>query len=156
MAEACRTTQHCAYHGWCHRCDSRFAALMSEINAIIQYSKAPPEAWGELYGRIAKALHGDERVSQAVELAEARATIRRLNHRAKAAEARLSAVERGVGEWQIDEDSVFLPPSSLVAIARVVGKTMKVSNLVSYREKIEELQAEVNRHGEQEGRREKT
>lgn len=24
---ACRTTQHCAYHGWCHRCDPERAGM---------------------------------------------------------------------------------------------------------------------------------
>lgn len=145
MSEACRTTQHCAYHGWCHRCHEQFAGLMSEINMIIQSSKAPPESWGELYGRIGKALHGDEKDRDTVDLATARATNQRLNHRAQAAEAKLSAVERAVGEWKIEEGSVFLPMASLVAIAQSTGRIMEVGRLVSYSEKIEELQAEVNR-----------
>ncbi|MFF6781405.1 hypothetical protein [Streptomyces sp. NPDC012510] len=24
---ACRTSQHCAYHGWCHRCDPERAGM---------------------------------------------------------------------------------------------------------------------------------
>lgn len=145
IGEACRTTQHCAYHGWCHRCDGRFADLMSEINRVIQSSEAEPKTWGDLYGRVAEVLHGDPRVGVASELAEARATIRRLNHRAQATEARLNIIERAVKDWKIEEDSVFLPLPSLVAIARIIGKNMEPGKLVSYHEKIEKLQSEIDR-----------
>lgn len=145
MSEACRTTQHCAYHGWCHRCHEQFAELMTVINKIIQSSSAPPQSWGELYGRIGKALHSNEKNSDTIDLAVARATNQRLNRRAQVAEARLSVVERAVGEWGIKEGSVFLPMSSLVSIAQAVGRTMETGKLVSYSEKIEELQAEIDR-----------
>lgn len=145
MPKGCRSTQHCAYHGWCRRCHGQLAALMSEINLIIQSSNVPPESWGELYGRLGKSLHGDDRAEEAMSLAEARAAIRRLNCRAQDAEARLVDIEHAVGEWRVDEDSVFLPLSSLMTISRTVGKTMEAGRLVSYHQKIEELQAEVER-----------
>src|SRR5690242_457916 len=53
---ACRTTQHCAYHGWCRRCDPAFAETMSRINTAIQRTDADDSHWGPLYEAVGKAL----------------------------------------------------------------------------------------------------
>jgi len=56
-AEApCKTTQHCAHHGWCRRCDPDFAALMSRINVAIQRTDADDSHWGPLYEAIGREL----------------------------------------------------------------------------------------------------
>jgi hypothetical protein len=52
----CRTTQHCAYHGWCHRCDPAFAAVMSRVNVAIQRNDANDSHWGPLYEAVGQAL----------------------------------------------------------------------------------------------------
>lgn len=53
---ACRTTQHCAFHGWCRRCDPAFAAVMSRVNVAIQRTDADDTHWGPLYAAVADAL----------------------------------------------------------------------------------------------------
>lgn len=53
---ACRTTQHCAFHGWCRRCDPAFAAVMSRVNVAIQRTDADDTHWGPLYAAVAEAL----------------------------------------------------------------------------------------------------
>src|SRR5690606_11242156 len=88
--DPCRTTQHCAYHGWCHRCDPRFSALMSEINLVIQTTTDDQSAWGGLYGRIAKVLHGSAEVRLAAELAETKRTQVRLERELKAVRRQMS------------------------------------------------------------------
>jgi hypothetical protein len=92
--EACRSTQHCAYHGWCHRCDPKFAALMSEINHIIQSASSDHHAWGPLYEQIGKVLHGSAEVILAVELAEARETQQRLERQLRAIKHRIEGLEK--------------------------------------------------------------
>lgn len=57
----CRTTQHCAYHGWCYRCDPDFYNQMRRINRAIQSSGADPSTWGYLYENIAKGLRPETR-----------------------------------------------------------------------------------------------
>lgn len=52
----CRTTQHCAYHGWCRRCDPDFAATMGRINIAIKRSGIDTRKWAALYSAIAVAL----------------------------------------------------------------------------------------------------
>ncbi|MFI9154529.1 hypothetical protein [Streptomyces sp. NPDC053367] len=52
----CRTTQHCAYHGWCHRCDPAFAAVMSAVNRAVQRTDTDEAHWGPLYAAVGKAL----------------------------------------------------------------------------------------------------
>jgi hypothetical protein len=52
----CRTTQHCAYHGWCRRCDPAFADLMAKVNIAIQHTDTQDSHWGPLYAAIAEAL----------------------------------------------------------------------------------------------------
>lgn len=91
--QACRTTQHCAYHGWCHRCDPRFAALMDEVNLIIQ-SVAEQHTWGPLYEQIGKVLHGSAEVILAVELAEARQTQLRLERELRSIKDRIEGLEK--------------------------------------------------------------
>lgn len=92
--EACRTTQHCAYHGWCHRCDPRFSALMGEINVIIQTTSEDGRTWGPLYTRIAKTLHGSTEVRLAAELAEAKETQVRLERELREMRHRLAGLEK--------------------------------------------------------------
>ena len=53
---ACRTTQHCAYHGWCNRCDPGFAAVMNRVNVAIQLTEPDESRWGPLYEAVGKAL----------------------------------------------------------------------------------------------------
>lgn len=145
MPDACRTTQHCAYHGWCHRCDSRFAALMGEINRIVQTETDDSGAWGPLYTRIAEVLHGKGETAIAAELAEARATNRRLNHRAQAAASRWAQVESAVGDWQASEQGTYIPLRSLIVLAKLVGKPFDGERYVSHRQRVEELEATVDR-----------
>ncbi|MFE0472725.1 hypothetical protein ACFW2V_14020 [Streptomyces sp. NPDC058947] len=92
--EACRSTQHCAYHGWCHRCDPRFAALMSEINRIIQSTSGDHHTWGSLYEQIGKVLHGSSEVVLAAELAETRETQQRLERRLQEVKHRIEGLEK--------------------------------------------------------------
>lgn len=67
----CRTTQHCAYHGWCHRCDPAFAAVMSAVNAAVQRTDSDESHWGPLYAAVGKALHRKtEVIEHVVALAE--------------------------------------------------------------------------------------
>jgi hypothetical protein len=52
----CRTTQHCAFNGWCHRCDRTFADLMSRVNVAIQRNDPDSGHWGTLYTAVGRAL----------------------------------------------------------------------------------------------------
>jgi hypothetical protein len=86
---ACRTTQHCAHHGWCRRCDPAFAAVMSKVNIAIQHTDADESHWGPLYEAVGQALH------EAVAPSADRAALR--DHIAKAL---WSAAEHNViAEW---------------------------------------------------------
>lgn len=118
---------------------------MSEINKVVQSSDAPPGTWGALYGRIAQVLHGRNEVAMAAELAESRATNERLNHRTQAVESRMADVEKAVEDWGVNRRGVYLPLRSLMAIARAAGKEVDFDRIVSYREKIDELEAEIER-----------
>jgi hypothetical protein len=53
---ACRSTQHCAYHGWCHRCAPEFAAIMSAVNRAISDADVPDSYHGPLYSKIGRNL----------------------------------------------------------------------------------------------------
>jgi hypothetical protein len=117
----CRQTRHCADHGWCHRCDGRFAALMSEINHIIQNTSHDDLTWGPLYTRIADLLHGDERADPVAALAEARQTNRHLNRRAQAAEAVANGFKKAVREWKVKDKGTYVPYDSLKKIGRLAG-----------------------------------
>lgn len=92
--EACRTTQHCAYHGWCRRCDPHFAALMSEINHLLWKEGGDERLRGPLYGRIAETLHGSTEVRLAAELAEAKETQQRLERELREMRHRLTGLEK--------------------------------------------------------------
>lgn len=92
--EACRTTQHCAYHGWCRRCDPRFAALMSEINHLLWKEGVDDSLRGPLYGRIAETLRGSTEVRLAAELAEAKETQQRLERELREMRHRLAGLEK--------------------------------------------------------------
>lgn len=43
---ACRSTRHCAVHGWCHRCDPERADLRSRVLEAIRYALVPTGPWG--------------------------------------------------------------------------------------------------------------
>lgn len=91
--EACRTTQHCAYHGWCRRCDPHFAALMSEINHVLWKEGVAENLRGPLYGRIAETLRGSTEVRLAAELAEAKETQQRLERKLRDMGHRVGGLE---------------------------------------------------------------
>lgn len=55
MEKACGTTRHCVHHGWCHRCNPRFAVLMNEVNRAVQ-KVAQGGNWGPLYEELARVL----------------------------------------------------------------------------------------------------
>lgn len=57
---ACRSTRHCADHGWCHRCAPDFAETMSRVNVAIQHADPDASHWGPLYAAIGRALRGGE------------------------------------------------------------------------------------------------
>lgn len=92
--EPCRSTQHCARHGWCHRCDGRFSALMSEINAIVQTTCEDDRTWGPLYDQISKTLRGSTEVRLATELAEAKETQQRLEQELREVKHRIAGLEK--------------------------------------------------------------
>lgn len=92
--EACRTTQHCAYHDWCRRCDPRFAALMSEINHLLWKEGVDDRLRGPLYTQIARTLHGSTEVMLAAELAEAKETQQRLERELREMRHRLTGLEK--------------------------------------------------------------
>ena len=145
MSDPCGSTQHCAYHGWCHRCDPRFSALMSEINLIIQRGTEDEQTWGPLYAQIAKTLHGKGEAAMAAELAEARETNRRLNRRSQASDSRLATVERAVGDWKMDEGRTQVPLHTLTTIAKAAGKTFDDRYYVLHYQHVAELEATVGR-----------
>jgi hypothetical protein len=53
---ACRTTRHCADHGFCRRCQPEFSAVMSQVNVAIQRTDPDETHWGPLYEAIGKVL----------------------------------------------------------------------------------------------------
>jgi hypothetical protein len=44
--EACRSSQHCAYHGWCHRCDPERAGMDRAARLIGNRARREPKAEG--------------------------------------------------------------------------------------------------------------
>ncbi|MEU1497333.1 hypothetical protein [Streptomyces sp. NPDC005732] len=56
--DACRTTRHCADHGFCRRCQPGLAAVMSRVNSAIQKTDETAEHWGPLYAAVGQALRG--------------------------------------------------------------------------------------------------
>jgi DNA-binding XRE family transcriptional regulator len=121
MGDPCRTTRHCADHGWCHRCDPALAALMSEINHVIQTTVADSGAWGHLYAEIAGILHTGDPARTAAELAETRKTVQALNRRAQAAESLAERYGKAVRDWRVDEDGTYVPYESLKKIGKLAG-----------------------------------
>lgn len=59
-ASACRSTRHCADHGWCHRCDPGFARTMNAVNAVVQDAVTDVAQQGRLYTEISKALRNQK------------------------------------------------------------------------------------------------
>lgn len=121
MAEPCRQTRHCADHGWCHRCDPALAALMSEINHLIQSTVTDQSTWGPLYSEIGRLLHTGDPARSAAELAEARSTNQVLNRRAQAAESMAERYVQAVREWRVDDDGTYVPYESLKTIGKLAG-----------------------------------
>lgn len=121
MVDACRTTRHCADHGWCHRCDPALAALMSRINHVVQTVCGDDGNWGPLYTQIAEILHTGDPARAAAELAEARQTIQKLNRRAQAAESTAERYAQAVRDWRISEKGTYVPYESLKAIGALAG-----------------------------------
>lgn len=110
MKGGCGTTQHCADHGWCRRCDPGLSALMSEVNAAIQSISTDEQTWGPLYSALGRLLGGgSERVTLAAELIEARRTNQRLNLRVQRAESKIRQHEKGA---MATGDDAGLPPFS--------------------------------------------
>lgn len=54
--KSCRSTQHCAYHGWCSRCAPQFGAIMGDVNRAISDTGTPDTFRGPLYHEIGKTL----------------------------------------------------------------------------------------------------
>lgn len=121
MPDPCHSTRHCADHGWCQRCDPALAALMGEINHLIQSSVQDEGVWGTLYAKIGKLLHTGDPVRAAADLAGARKTNQALNRRAQAAESMVERYVQAVGEWRVGEESTHVPYESLKAIGRLAG-----------------------------------
>lgn len=121
MPEPCRTTRHCADHGWCHRCDPALAALMSEINHVIQSVSADESTWGPLYSQISAILHAGAPAQAAADLAEARKTNQNLNRRAQAAESTAERYAQAVREWRVTEEGTYVSYDSLKTLGRLAG-----------------------------------
>lgn len=121
MTDSCKSTRHCADHGWCHRCDPALAALMSRINHVIQTVCKNDQEWGPLYAQIAEILHIGDPARAAAELAEARQTNQRLNRRAQAAESVAERYARAISDWRISEKGTYVPYESLKEIGALAG-----------------------------------
>lgn len=135
MAEACRSTRHCADHGWCHRCDAPLAALMSEVNHVIQANVTDDKAWGVLYAEIAKILHTGEPVQTAADLAEARRKNQVLHRRAQAAESLVERYVKAIKDWRVSEKGTYVPYESLKTIGKLAG--MEILPHVRYMQRFE-------------------
>lgn len=146
MNTPCKTMRHCADHGWCHRCEPRFAALMSEINHVIQHSGAQEEVWGPLYAEIGRILHGSGgQAEMPAEIAEARATNKRLNLRVQAMEKENATYQRAVAEWQVEEKGTYIPARTLQDIGRAAGKDVYgTTRHIRYFERIEAAEAAID------------
>ena len=146
MNDACKTTRHCADHGWCHRCEPRFCALMTEINQVIQRSGAQEELWGPLYAEIGRILYGSGGQAELpAEIAEARATNQRLNLRVQTMEKENAVYQRAVAEWRVDEKGTYIPAATLQAIGRAAGKDVYgTTRHIRYFERIEAAEASID------------
>lgn len=52
----CRTTRHCAIHGFCRRCSPARAQLASAVNIAIQRNTTAEGDWGPLYTAVMAAI----------------------------------------------------------------------------------------------------
>lgn len=121
MTDPCRTTRHCADHGWCHRCDPALAALMSEVNRLVHEATTDSSVRSALYEQIGALLHTGDPVRAAAELAEARQTIQKLNRRAQAAESVAERYARAIRDWRVSEKGTYVPYESLKEIGALAG-----------------------------------
>lgn len=120
--KACRTTRHCADHGWCHRCDPDFAALMSAVNRAVHEADPDDTHRGELYSAVGRVLaDGGDRVDLVARLAGARHTNQELHRRAQAAESLIERFRQAVAEWRSDGKGMYIPYPSLQKISRLAG-----------------------------------
>jgi len=121
MTDPCRTTRHCADHGWCHRCDPALAALMSQVNHLVHEATKDSSVRSELYEKIGALLHTGDPARSAAELAEARQTIQKLNRRAQAAESVAERYARAIRDWRVSEKGTYVPYESLKEIGALAG-----------------------------------
>jgi len=95
---------------------------MTEINQVIQRSGAQEEFWGPLYAGIGRILYSSGgQAEMPAELAEARATIQRLNLRAQTAESENATYRKAVAEWDVGERGTYIPAATLQLIGRTAG-----------------------------------
>ena len=52
MSVPCRTTQHCAYHGWCHRCDPQLAEAGTLVVRAMKAAGITEEWTANLYRQV--------------------------------------------------------------------------------------------------------
>lgn len=121
MKDACKTTRHCADHGWCHRCDPALAALMGDVNRLVHDATKDDSVRSELYSSIGALLHTGDPARAAAELAESRQTVQRLNRRAQAAESLAERYAQAIRDWRVSEKGTYVPYESLKALGRLAG-----------------------------------
>ncbi|MDH6610264.1 hypothetical protein M2164_005899 [Streptomyces sp. SAI-208] len=51
--EPCRTTRHCADHGWCHRCAPHLATVSQHLVKAIKAAGIGDDKSGEMYAQLA-------------------------------------------------------------------------------------------------------
>lgn len=120
--KACRTTRHCVDHGWCHRCDPQFAALMSAVNKAIHTADPDDTHRAELYYAVGQVLaDGGDRVDLVARLAEARHTNQELHRRVQTAESLVERFRKAVADWRSDGKGMYIPYPSLQKISRLAG-----------------------------------
>ncbi|MGW2048617.1 hypothetical protein ACWCPF_26050 [Streptomyces sp. NPDC001858] len=83
------------------------------------------------------------------ELAEARATNQRLNYRAQQSESELAAYRRAVRQWEITDNSTYVPLRSIAAIAKAAGIDVPERWELHY-QRVERAEAEIQRYAEAE------
>lgn len=138
MTDPCRTTRHCADHGWCHRCDPALAALMSEVNRLVHEATKDSSVRSVLYEKIGALLHTGDPARAAAELAEARQTIQKLNRRAQAAESVAERYARAIRDWRVSEKGTYVPYESLKEIGALAG--VEILPHVRYMQRFENAQ----------------
>lgn len=138
MTSPCKQTQHCAHHGWCHRCDPALAALMSEVNHVISEATQDDEARSVLYTEISAIMHVGDPVQAAAELAETRQTNRNLNRRVQAAESLGDKYRAAVGDWRVNDKGTYVPYESLKTIGKLAG--LEILPGIRYMQRFENAQ----------------